>query len=170
MKRRSERSPLATGTTRLGLGDVLGGLALSGNVLLGHLGGLLSSDLLGLTLLDFLLVGDDNLVAVFAGLCSASLDLIKGHADDGLADLGGLASVTLLDLFGSDLLVLGAPFLSPSKVDLFDALVEHAASLLGEEVGGLTVLRDKATATSWVNLVCCVGANFSLSNHLSESI
>merc|ERR1740139_314925 len=69
-----------------------------------------------------------------------------------------------------NLLLLGAPFLSPSKVNLFDALVEHGADLLGEEVRGLTVLCDKATTTSGVNFVCCVGANFSLSNHLSESI
>merc|ERR1719469_512795 len=108
--------------------------------------------------------------AIFLGLGSASLDLVKGHADDGLADLGGLAGVSLLGVFHSDLLVLGAPFLSPSKVNLFDALVEHGADLLGEEVRGLTVLCDKATTTSGVNFVCCVGANFSLSNHLSESI
>jgi len=169
MKRRSDRSPFST-DLRLGLGDVLGGLSCGGNVLLHDILGLLGGDLLGLAVLDLLLVGLENLVTVFTGLGSSSLDLVKGHSDDSLADLGGLASVTLLDLLGSDLLVLGAPFLSPSKVDLFDALVEHSAGLLGKEVGGLTVLRDKATATSWVNLVCCVGANFSLSNHLSESI
>jgi len=169
MKRRSSSSFLGT-TAHLCTGGVLDGLTCAGNVLLDRLHGFLGGDLLGLAFLDLLLGSEENLVAVFTGLGSASLDLVEGHADNRLADLGGLAGVSLLGVFHSDLLVLGAPFLSPSKVNLFDALVEHAADLLGEEVRGLTVLCDKATTTSGVNFVCCVGANFSLSNHLSESI
>jgi len=89
------------------------------------LGGHFSLDLLLPTVLDLLFGSLDSLVTVLTGLGALSLDLVKGHAHNGLAHLCGLACVSFLDIIDSDLLVLGAPFLGPAKVDSFDALVEH---------------------------------------------
>lgn len=121
---------------------------------LGHLGfiGLLGSSDFLLAGFDFGLGGGESGVSVASGFSALSLDLIKGHTYDGLADLGVLASVSLLVVIGSDLLVLASPGHGPCEVDGLGSLVEHASGLGGDEVRKSRVLGDESATDSGVDL------------------
>jgi len=132
------------------LGSVLDGSGGS----LGELGllGLLGGGSFLLAGLDLGGSGGESGVSVSSGLTGLSLDLVKGHADDGLADLLGLSSLSLLSLIGDDLLVLASPGQGPSEVDGADSLVEHASGLVGDEVGKGSVLGNESSTDSGVDL------------------
>jgi len=152
------RSLLSLGTTGSlsSLLDVLSGLRrTSGTVLLSALLLLLLLDL-SLTLLDFLGSGVSVLVARLTGLGLSSLDLIKGHTDDGLLDAGGLARSLSHNIVNLDLLVECSPGEGPGELDWLDFLVEHLASLVANEVVSFSILGDETTAAAWEDFEFCI--------------
>jgi hypothetical protein len=121
---------------------------------LGHLGflGLLGGNDFLLAGLNFGGSGGEGGISVGSGLSTLSLDLVKRHTYDGLADLDVLTSVSSLVVIASDLLVLASPGHGPSEVDGLSSLVEHASGLVGDEVGKGGVLGDESATNSGVDL------------------
>ena len=134
---------------------------------LGDLGslGLLGLDLFNLALLDFLDSGFVLLITFVTGLGLSSLDFIKGHANDGLLDAGGLAGALSGEFVDADFLVEASPCLGPGELDRLDFLGEHAAGFVGNEEVKLSIFGDESAAFAGVDLVLSVGANFSFRNH-----
>jgi hypothetical protein len=150
----SHRSSLAT-LLDLGLSDILGsgssllgtslGLSLS---LITHLGLLLIKVLL----LELLLGLGKSGVLLGIGLSTSSLDLLKGHTNDGLSDTGSLSGLLALDLIDTDLLVHASPGLSPGELNGLSSLVVEAAGLRANEEMSLTVLGSELDTVTGVDL------------------
>ena len=132
---------------------LLGGSLRSGGGL-GSLGllGLLGGNNFLLAGLNFGGSSGESGVSVGSGFSTLSLDLVKRHTYDGLADLDVFASVSLLLVIVSDLLVLASPGQSPCEVDGLGSVVEHASRLVGDEVGKSGVLGDESATNSGVDL------------------
>ena len=94
------------------------------SLLLLRLCGLLFLHSLHFTILDLLLAGVVLLLSVFAGLGLLSLDVIEGHSNDSLLDLGGLPGTSLGGVINLDFLVELSPGGGPGQFNWFDLLVE----------------------------------------------
>ena len=86
--------------------------------------GLSSLHLLEVSVLDFLLGGLESGISGFDVLASLSLDLIKGHTNNGLLDSSGSLGSLLLNVNNLGLFVESSRSLSPSELNWLDSLVE----------------------------------------------
>lgn len=105
------------------------------------------------------------LVALFAGLGLLSLDIVKGHANDGLLDAGSLTGTLLGELIDADFLVEASPCKGPGELDSLDLLVVHGTGLVGDEEEESAVFGDESTALAGVDFVFGVGTQVSFRNH-----
>merc|ERR1719253_186895 len=131
-------------------------------------GWLAASGLLLLPRLGFLCRGFCSLLSQLWLLSLLLLDIIQGHANNGLLELLRPPGALLACLISFTLLVHASPCLSPTKLHWLDPLIEEGFGLRVDEVMHLTILCDRPLTVTRIDTVLSVWADVGLDNHCAE--